>query len=282
MKENNVGNEKIAVVAGASRGAGKGIALALAEIGATVYVVGRSTNASNKGGALGTIEMTSDKVNKLGGAGIPVQCDCSKEEEIKSLFNKVEKEHGRLDLLVNSAWGGHDVEPVFGEFYEHTALNWEYMFNKGVRNYLLCSCLAAPLLMKTKNSLLINISFWDDDKYTGSLYYDLSKNAMNRMVIGFGKEMYKHSVTAISLSPGYMRTERVMQAIENDPTLTEKFGVPTESTRYVGRAVAALLMDENKLSKTGGVYRVGDLAREYDFYDIDNAQPEAFTLPEMG
>lgn len=268
----------IALVAGASRGAGKGVALALAEIGATVYIAGRSSREDNPN-PLGTIEQTAAAVNQLGGQGIAVKCDCGDSTELKALFQQIERQHNRLDILVNAAWGGNEA-PVFeGDVFEKVELNWEYMFEKGVRNYLLTACLGVPLLKKSKRALIANISFWDDDKYTGHLYYDLAKHAMNRMALGLHHELKEDKVTVVALSPGYMKTERVMAALEKDPSLAEQFGVPSESTRYVGRAVTALFQDEEKWKNSGRCLRVGDLAQVYGFTDIDGTQPPPFLLP---
>lgn len=271
-------NPVIALVAGASRGAGKGIALALAEIGATVYIAGRTSRTEGPN-PLGTIEDTAAAVNELGGTGIAIKCDCGKKEELEALFQQIDQEHQHLDILVNAAWGGNEA-PVFeGDVFKSVELNWEYMFERGVRNYLLTSCLAVPLLRKAKQALIANISFWDDNKYTGHLYYDLSKNAMNRMALGLHHELSKDHITVVALSPGYMKTERVLDALAKDPGLADKFGVPSETTRYVGRALTAIYQDANKLKKSGQCFRSGDLAREYDFTDLDGTQPEAFLIP---
>lgn len=269
----------IAVVAGATRGAGKGIALALAEAGATIYVVGRSTRSKPNPNMVGTIEDTVEEINAMGGRGIPYSCDCSDPDQVAALFQTVEQEQGQLHVLANAAWGGHDVEWDTSPFHQQAAKQWEYMFERSVKNYLLCSCAAVPLLQKTPGSLVVNISFWDDDKYTGHLYYDLSKQAMNRMSLGIAKELADQDVTSIALSPGYMRTERVEAALAADPSMAETFGVPTETTRYVGRAVTALLKDSDKQRWNGQSLRVGDLAPIYSFTDLDGSQPAAFKLP---
>ena len=168
---------------------------------------------------------------------------------------------------------------LLDQFYNNPSVNWTYMFDKGVKNYLMVTCFAIPLLQKGNQPLIVNISFWDEDKYTGSFFYDLSKNAMNRMVLGFHHELSKDGITSIALSPGYMKTERVLEALRKDPFLKEKFGVPGETTRYVGRAVTALYNDPEKMEKSGKALRVGDLAKLYGFTDLDGTQPEAFRLP---
>ncbi|PHN01618.1 SDR family NAD(P)-dependent oxidoreductase [Flavilitoribacter nigricans] len=268
----------IALVAGASRGAGKGAALALAEIGSTVYCVGRSTDQNRRPDTLGTIDDTAREVDELGGTGIPLAADCSDPEAVAAIFRRVEEEQGHLHILVNSAWGAHDADLSFGPFHENVAQDWEYMFNRGVKNYLLCSAAAVPLLRAAKQALVANISFWDDDKYIGSLMYDLAKSAMNRLAYDLSVELKKDEVTAVALSPGYMNTEKVQEAMRKDPSLPEKVGLPGESTRYVGRAVTALWQDTQRIEKSGRALRVADLAREYGFTDVDGTQPEAFRL----
>lgn len=269
----------VAVVAGATRGAGKGIALALAEIGATVYIVGRSTRLNPNPTIVGTVEDTAEEVTALGGQGIPYPCDCTNPAQVEKLFELVQNQHGQLHVLVNSAWGGHDVEWDQSAFHEQAATQWEYMFERGVKNYLLCSCTATPLLQQTPGAMLVNVSFWDDDKYTGNLYYDLAKQAMNRMALGLSHELSEQDVTCIALSPGYMRTERVEAALREDPSMAEKFGVPTETPRYIGRAICAVLQDNEKQRWNGKYLRAADLAPIYGFTDLDGTQPEAFRLP---
>lgn len=268
----------IAVVAGASRGAGKGAALALAEIGASVYVVGRSTDANQQPDTLGTIDQTAREVDALGGKGIPYACDCSDPAAVTQFFQYVEAQHGRLDILVNSAWGAHDVELTWGPFYENTAQDWEYMFNRGVKNYLLCSVGAVPLLKAAGQGLIANISFWDDDQYIGTLMYDLAKNAMNRLAFDLSLELKADQVCSVALSPGFMDTEKVRESLEKNPAMADTVGTPGESTRYVGRAITALWKDDNRMAKSGRALRVADLAREYGFTDLDGSQPEAFRV----
>jgi NAD(P)-dependent dehydrogenase (short-subunit alcohol dehydrogenase family) len=217
-------------------------------------------------------------VNELGGTGIPLACDCSDPAAVEAAFQRVQERHGLLHILVNSAWGAHDVELNFGPFYETAARDWTYMFDRGVKNYLLCASAAVPLLRKAGGALIANISFWDDDKYIGTLMYDLAKNAMNRLAYDLSIELKSDRVSAVALSPGYMNTEKVQEAMRKNPSIVETAGLPGESTRYVGRAVAALWQDEQRQHKSGRALRVADLAREYGFTDVDGTQPEAFKL----
>ncbi|MEJ1166431.1 SDR family NAD(P)-dependent oxidoreductase [Variovorax sp. CCNWLW186] len=286
---------RVAVVTGASRGAGRGIALELGAAGATVYVTGRSTRAqpaesygrilalSELKALPGSIDETADELTRMGGHGIAVRCDHTREDDVASLFARVQREQGRFDLLVNNAWGGHETfNGVFeAPFWEHPLSNWESMFHRGVRNHLLASRFAAPLMVVQKSGLIAITSFWDRDKYLrGNLFYDLAKSAMNRLAFGMAEELRPHGVASLALSPGWMRTEFVLAGHKTDEAHWQEHPAlaRTESPRYLGRAIAALAGDAGVMQKSGSVHRVADLAREYDFTDIDGRQPEAFEL----
>lgn len=287
---------RVAVVTGATRGAGRGIALELGAAGATVYVTGRSTRAQpapaygqilaiSKMAALpGSVEDTAEDVTRAGGHGIAVRCDHTRDDEVAALFERVAQEHdGRIDLLVNNAWGGHEVfDGVFqAPFWERSMEQWDPMFNRGVRNHLLASRLAAPLMLKRRQGLIVTTTFWDRHRYLmGNLLYDLAKSAMTRLAFGMAQELRPHGVASVAVSPGWMRTEFVLAGHQTDeahwqqrPALAR-----TESPRYAGRAVAALASDPNVMARSGKVLRVGDLAREYGFTDVDGRQPPAFEL----
>lgn len=286
---------RVAVVTGASRGAGRGIALELGAAGATVYVTGRSTRvqpAESYGRILalselqalpGNIDETADELARMGGKGIAVRCDHTQEDDVSNLFARVQREQGRLDLLVNNAWGGHETfTGVFeAPFWEHPLSNWDSMFDRGVRNHLLASRFAAPIMVAQKGGLIATTTFWDRGRYLrGNLFYDLAKSAMTRLAFGMAEELRPHGVASLALSPGWMRTEFVLAGHKTDeahwherPALAR-----TESPRYLGRAVAALAGDARVMEKSGGVHRVADLAREYGFTDIDGRQPEAFEI----
>ncbi|HSM24539.1 MAG TPA: SDR family NAD(P)-dependent oxidoreductase [Anaerolineaceae bacterium] len=275
---------KIAVVTGASRGAGRGIALVLGEAGATVYVTGRSVRESSSRPELpGTsIDETAEMVTARGGVGIPVRCDHTVDDEVESLFSKVEAEQGKLDILVNNVWGGYEKDPQGlypGPFWEQPMWRWDAMFVAGVRAHYSASRLAARLMIPNKSGLIINTTFYDRGKYFQPLSYFLAKNTINQMAYGMGLELREHNIAAIALSPGWMRTEAVMAALSPDgdpyPDEYEK----TESVEYIGRAVLALASDSLVINKTGQTWTVGDLAIEYDFSDIDGRQVPTFQFP---
>lgn len=285
----------IAVVTGASRGAGRGIAIELGAAGATVVVTGRSTRerpADSYGQILalskmpavpGNIDETADEVTREGGRGIAIRCDHTRDDEVAQLFERVQREHGRIDLLVNNAWGGHEVfNGVFdAPFWEHPLEQWDAMFDRGVRNHVVASRHAAPLMAKQRRGLIVTTTFWDRDRYLkGNLFYDLAKAAMNRLAFGMAQELKPHGVASLAVSPGWMRTEFVLAGHQTDeahwrerPALSR-----TESPRYLGRAVAALAADPQVMARSGAVHRVADLARDYGFTDVDGRLVPPFEL----
>jgi len=185
---------------------------------------------------------------------------------------------------VNNAWGGHEsFDGVFeAPFWKHPLSHWEAMFDRGVRNHLLAARAAAPILVGQGSGLIAATTFWDRDRFLrGNLFYDLAKAAINRLAFGIAEELRPHGVASLAVSPGWMRTEFVLLGHSADetnwrdrPALSR-----TESPRYLGRAIAALAADPNVMAKSGTVQRVGDLAREYGFTDIDGRQVEPFELP---
>lgn len=286
---------RIAVVTGASRGAGRGIAVELGAAGATVYVTGRSrrdrpapwyqqiTALSGLERVPGSIDDTADEVTRAGGRGIAVACDHADERQVMALFEQVVREQGRLDLLVNNAWGGHETfDGVFhAPFWERPMVHWDSMFDRGVRNHLLASRVAAPMLVRQGGGLIVTTTFWDRDKYMhGNLFYDVAKASMTRLAFGMAQELRPHGVASVAVSPGWMRTEFVLAGHQTDeehwrdkPALAR-----TESPRYLGRAVVALASDANVMERSGQVLRVGDLAQAYGFTDIDGRVVPPFEL----
>lgn len=263
----------VAVVTGASRGAGKGIALVLGEAGATVYVTGRSTRGAPSGPAReGTIEETAEAVNARGGDGIPVRCDHTVDEAVQALFARVRREQGRLDLLVNNVWGGYEERsgepevPFFSTpFWKQPPWRWDGMFTAGVRAHLAASRHAAPLLVEHRDErpgLIVNTIAWAFGAYLGNVLYDTAKAATARLAFGMAEDLRRHRVASVALAPGHL-------------------GV-TETPEYIGRAVATLTADPDIMARTGRLLTVGELAREYAFTDTDGTQPEPFGLALPG
>lgn len=285
----------VAIVTGASRGAGRGIATELGAAGATVYVTGRSQrdrpattyhqiqSLSHLEKLPGSIEQTAEEVTAAGGHGVAVACDHTDEEQVRALFERVRAEQGRLDVLVNNAWGGHETfDGVFkAPFWERSMANWDAMMDRGVRNHLLASRHAAPWFVEQGRGLIVTTTFWDRDRYmAGNLFYDLAKASMTRLAFGMAEELRAHNVASVAVSPGWMRTEFVLAGHQTDEAQWQS--VPalarTESPRYLGRAVVALASDPNIMAQSGQVLRVGDLARVYGFTDIDGRVPPPFEI----
>jgi NAD(P)-dependent dehydrogenase (short-subunit alcohol dehydrogenase family) len=271
---------QVAVVTGASRGAGRAIAAVLGEAGATVYVTGRSARGGpTTDGLPGTIEDAAEAVSTRGGAGIAVRCDHTDEAQVEALFARILREQGQLDLLVNNAWGGYEQHDPYGftkPFWEQPLRHWRGMFEAGLWTHLLASRFAVPLMLPGRRGLIVCTTAWDRDKYLGNLYYDVAKAAVNRLAWDMARELRPHGVAAVALAPGFMRTERVLAAHAAHPFDLS----PTESPEYLGRAVAALAADAEVMRWTGRVLTVGELARAYGFTDVDGRQPAPFQLPE--
>jgi NAD(P)-dependent dehydrogenase (short-subunit alcohol dehydrogenase family) len=260
---------KVALVTGASRGGGKGIACVLGERGATVYVTGRSVRGQPTTlGRPGTIDDTAEEVTARGGTGIAVRCDHTDDAQVEAVFDRIRGEQGRLDLLVNNAWSGYEVSPS-GDipFWEIEWRHWDLMFDGGLRAAAFASTLAAPLMIEAGSGLIVNIT-WVLDRPHGHAWYEVVKNATNKMTEQMADDLRPFSIACVAVSPGFMRLERM--------ELTPELAAKAESAEFPGRAIAALASDPNVLAKSGGVYITPTLAREYGFTDVDGKQQSAF------
>ncbi|MBM7553238.1 SDR family oxidoreductase [Thalassobacillus pellis] len=271
---------KVALVTGASRGAGKGIAIELGKAGATVYVTGRSTKGNSTNDWPGTIDDTASEVEASGGTGIAIKCDHTIDSETEAVITQIRKEQGKLDILVNNVWGAHDLGMEAKPFWELPLNHWDTMFTAGVRAQLATNHFAIPLLRENKQAILVHTTFWDDGKYTGHFYYDLAKHALIRMAYGLSKELTHDNIAVLAVSPGFMRTELVLKhhnAAEENWQESDEL-IRTETPYYVGRAIKALASDPDVMKKSGQVLKTGDLAKEYQFTDIDGRLVPPFTL----
>jgi NAD(P)-dependent dehydrogenase (short-subunit alcohol dehydrogenase family) len=270
---------KVAVVTGASRGVGKGVALGLGEAGAIVYITGRSVeDGRSPEGLPGTIYRTAEEVTRLGGAGVPIPCDHRDDEQVEGLFRRVQNEQGRLDVLVNNVWGGYesmveDGEFTFGHpFWRQPLWRWDAMFDAGVRAHFTSSRLASVMMVEQRRGLIVTISFWAARKYSGNVIYGTAKAADDRMIADMAHELREYNVAALSLYPGLVRTELVMRH-------SDVFDMSnSESPQFIGRAVAALAADPNVMAKSGQVLVAAAVAQEYGFTDVDGTRPRPLTL----
>ncbi len=268
----------VALVTGASRGVGRGIALALGDCGAKVWVSGRSVRGAPTTENLpGTIQDTAEEVSARGGIGVAVRCDHTVDADSEAIFARIEREDGRLDLLVNNAWAGYEraQEARFdAPFWEQPL--WRYdLFAGSLRGQFVASRLAAPLMLSHSKGLIVNVSFTDRDVYLGQAAYDVCKSASDRMAGAMAYELRRHDVAAIALHPGFVGTERVQAAWQ---LLGEGPAQVVHSPEYVGRAIAALAGDRDVMGLSGQSLAVGDLATKYGFTDLDGRQPPAFRL----
>jgi NAD(P)-dependent dehydrogenase (short-subunit alcohol dehydrogenase family) len=271
---------KVALVTGGSRGAGRAIAVELGKAGATVYVTGRSTKGNSTQNFPGTIDDTVSEIEEAGGKGIAVRCDHTIDSETEAVIKQIREGQGRLDILINNVWGAHDIGVNPGAFWELPLANWDTMFTAGVRAQLATNHFAIPLLRENKEALIIHTTFWDDGKYTGQFYYDLAKNALVRMAYGLSEELKGDNIAVLAVSPGFMRTELVLEHMGVDEAHWQESEDlrKSETPYYVGRAITALAMDPGVLEKTGQVLKAGDLAKEYEFTDVDGRYIPPFTM----
>lgn len=273
---------KVALVAGATRGAGRGIACMLGEAGTTVYCTGRSARGSPPTGVYAgrpeTIEETAEMVTVRGGRGIPVRVDHLVESQVAALVKRVRAEQGRLDVLVNDISEGesHEWKP-FWKLSLDTGLR---ALRQGIHSHVITSRHAAPLLIETGRGLIVEIGDGDTLDYRQNLFYDLVKVSVSRLAYAMAEELYPHGVAAVALTPGYMRTEMVLEhlgvteATWRDGGKKDAHFLASETPFFVGRAVAALAADPRVLEKSGGLYSSWGLAREYGFTDVDGSRPD--------
>ncbi|WP_406095921.1 SDR family oxidoreductase [Streptomyces sp. NBC_01013] len=278
---------KIALVAGATRGAGRGIAVQLGAAGATVYVTGRTTRERrSEYDRPETIEETAELVTAAGGTGIAVPTDHLVPDQVRALTERIDADQGRLDVLVNDIWGGERLFAFDKPVWEHDLDDGLRLLRLGVETHAITSHFALPLLVRQPGGLVVEMtdgtSAYNAANYRNSYFYDLVKNSVLRMAFVLAHELKPHGGTAVALTPGWLRSEMMLDAFgvaeENwRDALTE---VPhfciSESPAYVGRAVAALAGDADLARWNGQSLSSGQLAREYAFTDLDGSRPDCW------
>ena len=272
--------DRIAVVAGATRGAGRGIARALGEAGATVYCTGRSVRGKPATGTRPeTIEETAELVTAAGGVGIAVRTDHTVEDEVRALFERVRAEQDRLDVLVNDVWGGDELMEWGKPFWEGEVGKGLLMQERAVWSHLITARHGVPLMVQRGSGLVVEITDGDSLRYRGSLFYDLAKTSAIRLAAGMAYELRPHRVTALAVTPGFLRSEAMLEAFGvteaswRNAVAKDPFFAESETPLYVGRAVAALAADPQVWKKSGGVYASWTLSDEYGFEDADGRRP---------
>ncbi|MGJ4752150.1 SDR family oxidoreductase [Leptospira kmetyi] len=279
MKKRNL-EGKVALVAGATRGAGRAIAIELGKAGAIVYVTGRSVRGnSSEMNRKETIEETAELIEAAGGKAIWVQVDHTKPEEVKTLISKIKKEQGKLDILINDIWGGDPFVVWSRKFWEHSLENGLKVQKTCLDSHLITNYFAAPLMIETGSGLVIEITDGIDNRYGGNLYYSLIKSSIINLASYLSEELKPHGISVIAVTPGFLRSEAMLDhfGVEEknwkDAVLKEPHFIASETPAYVGRAVAALAQDPDVFSKTGTVTSSWRLSEEYDFVDLDGNRP---------
>lgn len=277
---------KVALVTGATRGAGRGTAVALGEAGATVYCTGRSTQGRrSEYDRPETIEETAELVTAAGGTGIAVAVDHLEADQVEALVRRIDAEQGRLDVLVNDIWGGEGLFQWNTPLWEHDLANGLRMLRLQIDTHLITSHFALPLVIREPGGLVVEMTDgtreYNDANYREPAFYDLAKSAVIRLAFAQSKELAAHGCAAVSLTPGWLRSEMMLEVMG----VTEEnwregrnphFAAISESPRFVGRAVAALAADSDVLRRSGGSFSSGGLAREYGFTDVDGSQPDCW------
>lgn len=278
---------RVALVAGATRGAGRGIAVELGAAGATVYVTGRSTRGRpSEYGRPETIEETAALVIEAGGAGIAVAADHLVPDEVRALVERIRAEQGRLDILVNDIWGGEGLFEWDKPVWEHDLEKGLRLLALGIHTHLITAHHALPLMIERPGGLLVEVgdgtAAYNATHYRINPFYDLAKVAVNRMGWAHAQDLAKHGATAVSITPGWLRSEMMLEAFgvteatwRDAVARIPEFAI-SETPRFVGRAVAALAADPDRARWNGESLSSGALAQVYGFTDLDGSRPDAW------
>jgi NAD(P)-dependent dehydrogenase (short-subunit alcohol dehydrogenase family) len=279
--------DTVALVAGATRGAGRGIAVELGAAGATVYVTGRTTRAQpSEYNRPETIEETAELVTAAGGTGIAVQVDHLVPERVAALVERIRAEQGRLDVLVNDIWGAENLKEWSTPVWKHDLPNGLRILDLGVRTHLITAHFALPLLIQRPGGLLVEVTDGTDEynatHYRINPFYDLAKVSVTRMAWAHAQDLAPHGAMAVAITPGWLRSELMLETfgVREENWRDAAFRVPhfviSETPRFVGRAVAALAADPDRARWNGQTLSSGELAQVYGFTDVDGSRPDAW------
>ncbi|KYF82277.1 short-chain dehydrogenase [Sorangium cellulosum] len=272
---------QVALVAGATRGAGRAIACSLGEAGATVYCTGRSVRGRPATGQRPeTIEETAERVTAAGGHGVAVQVDHTVEEQVEALCAQIRREQGRLDVLVNDVWGGDELTEFGQPFWKLALPRGKLLLERAVTSHIITSRHAVPIMLERDRGLIVEVTDGDSFGYRGNLFYDLAKMSVIRLAFAMAWELRRHpAMTALAITPGFLRSEAMLEGFGvteeswRDAVAKDPHFIASETPFYVGRAVAALAADPDVAARSGRVFSSWDLAREYGFTDVDGRQP---------
>lgn len=263
----------VALVTGGSRGVGKGVALGLAEAGATVVVTAR-TRAGGDSEWPGSLDETVGAINTAGGNGVGLPCDHSDDHSVQAVFERIQSEYGRLDILVNNVFAAPSVMPVNIPFWQIPMSLWDTMQRVGLRSHLVASRMAVPLMLPRGRGLIVNTSSGGGIRYTFNVAFGVQKAGVDRMARDMAHELRQYGIAAVSIWPGYIKSEKLAaQPDRVPPALAKLIAERGETPQFVGRAVAALAADPGVMEKTGQILLASELALEYGFTDIDGKVP---------
>lgn len=273
---------KVALVAGGTRGGGRGIAVELGAAGATVYVTGRSSSAGRSElDRPETIEETAEKITAAGGLGIPVRTDHSSPDEVRALVDRIATEQvGRLDILVNSVWGGDPLADWTRPLWEQDLDTGIRLLRQAVETHVITSRFALPLMVRRGSGLVVEVTDGNTARYRGSFFYDLAKSAVIRLAVAQAAELEAHGIAAVAISPGFLRSEAMLEGFGvtednwRDGAAKDPNFAHSETPAYLGRAVAALAADPHVMAKSGRALATWGLYKEYGFTDADGTQPD--------
>ncbi|WP_349642702.1 SDR family NAD(P)-dependent oxidoreductase [Bradyrhizobium elkanii] len=265
--------DRVALVTGGSRGVGKGVAIGLAEAGATVIVTAR-TRSSGGSEWPGSLEETISAIDEAGGKGIGLLCDHSDDGSVREVFNLLRRNHGRLDVLVNNVFAAPDVMPVNVPFWQVPTSLWDTLHRVGLRSHFVCSQFAVPLMLPQKKGLIVNTSSGGGVRYTFNVPFGVQKAGVDRMARDMAHELKPFGISAVSIWPGFIKSEKLAAQPDRVPAaLAKLIAERGETPVFVGRAIAALAADPDVIAKTGQVLLASELATEYGFTDVDGRIP---------
>ncbi|WP_092238571.1 SDR family NAD(P)-dependent oxidoreductase [Bradyrhizobium sp. Gha] len=272
MTKRRLGN-CIALVTGGSRGVGKGVAIGLAEAGATVIVTARTRNSGGSEWP-GSLDETIAAINEAGGRGIGVLCDHADDSSVEEVFSLVRRDHGRLDVLVNNVFAAPNVMPVNVPFWQVPASLWDTMHRVGLRSHFVASRFAVPLMLPQRRGLIVNTSSGGGIRYTFNVPFGVQKSGVDRMSRDMAHELKPFGIAAVSIWPGYIKSEKLAaQPDRVPPALAKLIAERGETPVFAGRAVAALAADPGVMAKSGQILLASELAAEYGFTDVDGKVP---------
>lgn len=266
--------DSIALVTGGSRGVGKGVAIALAECGATVIVTGRTRNSRSGAEWPGSLDETVAAVDEAGGRGVGLLCDHSDDGSVRDVFELIRRDYGRLDVLVNNVFAAPNTMPINVPFWQVPTSLWDTLHRVGLRSHFVASQLAVPLMLPQRRGLIVNTSSGGGVRYTFNVPFGVQKSGVDRMAKDMAHELRPFGISAVSIWPGYIKSEKLAAQPDRVPAaLAKLIAERGETPVFVGRAIAALAADPAVITKTGQILLASELATEYGFTDVDGKIP---------